>query len=163
MDIYKFIEGYRLNKYPLKPPLNTEIYFTDDAISIPIYREGRNQVELYVLYNPLDIEEHAHPGLTISVEFLDDTKDGWSGHYNLLLSGESHGPRNQIDHESKKNVAFKNLMLVYSVWPSSVTPFTVAAVWKGKTAGPKHESLIKRFFPRAYIKDGYADTSKEVI
>jgi hypothetical protein len=36
-------------------------------------------------------------------------------------------------------------------------------MWKGKTAGPMQEKLIKRFNPDAYVVDGYADSSPNIV
>ena len=40
-------------------------------------------------------------------------------------------------------------------------PTTIASMWKGTTAGPRHEAIIRRFNPDAYIKDGYADITQK--
>jgi hypothetical protein len=45
----------------------------------------------------------------------------------------------------------------------TMDPTTIASMWKGKTAGPMQEKLIKRFNPDAYVVDGYADSSPNIV
>jgi hypothetical protein len=51
-------------------------------------------------------------------------------------------------------------LLAVQHWVNGMKPATVAAAWKGRTAGPLHDALIRRFFPEAMVLNGYADITK---
>jgi hypothetical protein len=158
-----FVSWYKEHNYPFMPPQNVEVFETDDALTFCLFRQGRYQVELYILNNPMDIKEHSHPGLDIilcpGINAKTPTTNSlenvlWGNFSSVLYSGSTH--RGGSDDPEKPYNIF---LLAFSKWPKSVTPFTTAAVWRGESVGPKHEALVRRFFPNALIKDGFIDTS----
>jgi hypothetical protein len=52
------------------------------------------------------------------------------------------------------------LLMGIEQWHPTLKPTTVAAAWKGQTAGPMHEALIRKLRPNALVVDGYADTTR---
>jgi hypothetical protein len=52
-------------------------------------------------------------------------------------------------------------LVAFQHWLHS-DPNTIASQWKGPTAGRKHEALIRKFHPNAYIVEGYADITRSV-
>lgn len=170
-DMENFVSWYSKAGFPMLPPPGTELFETDDAISYCVFRHGRYQAEIYIVQEPELLVKHEHPGLEVVV-FQATVKDGifykcnrpdsalptitttWGHPSDVLYTNQSHGG---VDTGS---VIETPLLLVLSKWPEQEKLHTVAAVWKGKTVGPKHEKLIQRFFPTAYLKDGYADITR---
>jgi len=55
---------------PLRPPFENPIFFTDNAMSLCLYREGRFQVELYIIAPNGSSPAHTHPGVDSSFMHL---------------------------------------------------------------------------------------------
>lgn len=138
---------------PTRMPNNTEIFCSDDATAVCLFRHGQFQVELYLVHPEPIVQVHEHPYVeVIKMTLMDDIAIA----ENVLHMGQSHGDgmRRKGDLKGFPLIAFQH-------WKKSA-PTTVASAWKGKTVGPKHEALIKRFHPDALVLDGYADITKEM-
>jgi len=158
-SLEEFVEWYTSNGMPLLPPSNREVFLSDDATATCLFRHKQYQVELYLIHpNPI-IPIHEHPG----VENLEIPQASWSDKidYNQIQrSGMSHGV-------GFKERASHNGFALYSAqkWDDNLELSTIGARWKGHTAGPMHETLIKRFNPDCLCYPGYADvttTSKQI-
>jgi hypothetical protein len=75
-NIDEFTKWYQDNGYPFKPPAGDPIYVTDHTLSSIIFREGRYQVELYLLAPNWITPNHGHPGINHRIIFLNGTVGG---------------------------------------------------------------------------------------
>jgi hypothetical protein len=155
-DLKSFVIWYVENNMPLLPPKNPEVFLSDDATASCLFRHKQYQVEMYLIHpNPV-IPVHEHPG----VENFEVPQSSWQDiNFNLIqTAGQAHGVGFK---ERAKHSGF----ILYSAqkWDDGLEPSTIGARWKGHTAGPKHEALIKRFNPKALIYPGYADVTKEAV
>jgi len=150
-DVQEFCDWYIKNDMPIHFGIDTEIYCSDDATSVCLFRKNNFQVELYLVHaNPL-VNIHEHPNVEVIKLAIED---GIGRASEILKMGMSHGVGARA---SDKKKGFP--LLAFQHWKKS-TPSTVAAAWKGKTVGPKHEALIKRFYPHSLVLNGYADITK---
>lgn len=149
-DVTDFMNWYMDNNMPIQFATG-EVFCSDDATSICLFRKGHFQVELYLIHPEPLVQLHEHPGVeVIKMEVKPDSIIC----SDVLLNKESHGLgfRNKAQDKGFPLIAFQ-------YWKDG-NPTTVAAAWKGKTAGPKHDALIKRFYPNALLLEGYADITK---
>ncbi len=152
-DVVEFTNWWNKAGMPILPPVNSEVFVTDDATAFCLFRNGQFQVELYLIHpNPM-FDNHEHPG----VEIIQMNTTGSYGSFSeILRDGDSHG--NLLASRSQQ----KGLsLLTFEHWLKD-EPSTAAAAWKGLTVGPKQEMLIRRFYPNAFIESGYADITKPV-
>jgi hypothetical protein len=147
----EFADWYLQNGLPFKPPIGVEVFMSDDATAFCMYREGNFQVELYLIHPQPFVPEHEHPMVEVIEVAVTDTTVNL---VPVLKSGQSHGTGIR---EMASDVGYP--LISIQRWHPSLQPTTVAAQWKGKTAGIKHEGIIKRFHPNAYIANGYADVT----
>jgi hypothetical protein len=152
-----FADWYLENKMPLLFSFPQEIFITDDATAVSLFRHGRYQVEMYLIHPQPVIPKHEHPG----VENIEITIEALSKQdYKLLLNpqqeGVPHGP-------GIKAKAEHNGFMLFSAqkWNEGLEISTIGSRWKGHTAGPKHEALIKRFNPDCFMYPGYADVTRK--
>ena len=139
---------------PMLPPPMPEVFLSDDATAVSIFRHGRFQVELYLIHPQPVVPDHEHPGVEVIKMSLSHAKNPIMS--NVLHEGESHGSGSRVEAETKgfPLVAFQHWL--------TREPTTIASMWKGKTVGPLQEALIKRFNPSAYVVDGYADITRTI-
>lgn len=176
--LHEFVDWYQKAGMPMLPPPDFELYKTDDAVAFPVFRAGRYQVEMYIVADPDAVPVHSHPGVDLHMQsaetkqatFIEGSfivrqdsappivNTAWKPVEPMLPSGQEHGGVSQGDRSNR----FPNgsCFLVYSRWPAKVRPHTVSAVWKGKTVGPLHVELIKRFFPAAFVDGLYVDITR---
>ena len=134
---------------PIMFPENAEVFLSDDATAICLFRKGRFQVEMYLIHpNPL-VPKHEHPGVEVIKVRLNSKK--YPSLSETLHDGESHGAGIRKESEDRGYP-----LLAIQHWLHR-DPTTVASMWKGNTVGPKQESLIRRFNPDAFIENGWAD------
>jgi hypothetical protein len=149
-----FANWYVTNNTPFLPPAGTEVFMSDDATAFCMFRKGQFQVELYLVHPQPNVPNHEHPGVEVVEVAVMDTVVNL---VPVLKNGQAHGS----GIREKANVAGYPLISVQR-WHPKLTPTTVAAQWKGKTAGPMHSALIKRFHPDAYVTDEYADVTRKM-
>lgn len=147
---------------PMLPPADFHPFRTDDAVAICTFRQPPFQVELYVIDDPLEVPLHEHPHVEV-IQYVFDRADlaqhGRARPRQLgpkLGKGMAHGAVGPDDRQHDGN----GVLYTFERWPDGVTPSTVSAVWKGPVVGPRHEELIRRIFPEAYVKDGFADITR---
>jgi hypothetical protein len=160
-DVEEFALWYIASGIPLKPPSNAEVFMSDDATASCLFRHGRFQFEVYLIHaNPV-IPQHEHPGVD-NIEFpvkdLARTANLAAIRGLTLRSGMSHGAsiRERAGHSG---------FVLYSAqkWDEGLEMSTIGARWKGHTAGPKHEALIRRFNPDCLVYPGYADVTRKAV
>lgn len=149
----EFAKWYTDNGLPFQPPVGVEVFLSDDATAFCMYRNEQFQVELYLVHPQPNVPTHEHPGVEVIEVAVTHTAVNL---IPVLKSGQSHG----TGIKEKANTAGYPLISIQR-WHPKLTPTTVAAQWKGKTAGPIHEELIRRFYPDAYIIPGYADVTRK--
>lgn len=154
LSLEDFVEWYVSNNMPLLPPSNKEVFLSDDATATCLFRHKQYQVELYLIHpNPI-IPVHEHPG----VENLEIPQESWGEKIDysfIQRENMSHGV-------GFKERAKHNGFALYSAqkWDEGLELSTIGARWKGHTAGPLHENLIRRFNSNCLIHPGYADVTK---
>lgn len=149
---------------PLLPPAGAEVFLSDDATALSVFRRGRFQVEMYLIHPKPNLQNHEHPGVEVIKMRVDGVFSPDSGPLSypatwgrmspVLHKGQAHGNGAAVFGET---LGFP--LLAFQHWQDR-EPCTVAAAWKGPTVGPKQEALIRRFFPEAFVERGYADITK---
>lgn len=136
-----------------------EVFLTDDATSTALFRYKRFQAELYFIHPSPVLHRHEHPG----VEAVEILPHMWSASRDVLAGyvlkrGMSHG-------DSIRAAAMKQGFVILScqMWDDDLEISTIGSRWKGKTAGEKHEAIIRRFNPDCYIENGYADVTRKMV
>ena len=59
----EFVDWYKAEGFPMRPPFEEKVYNTDISMSYVLYREGRYQAELYLVKPNTESPEHSHPGI----------------------------------------------------------------------------------------------------
>lgn len=157
--VEEFTVWYLNHGIPLKPPKNAEVFESDDATASCLFRHGRYQFEIYLIHAKPVIPQHEHPGVE-NIEFpisdLRIRQDLQSVQQIVQRDGMSHGNsiRDRAEHSG---------FVLYSAqkWAEGIEMSTIGARWKGHTAGPKHEALIRRFNPDCLVYPGYADVTRK--
>jgi len=137
---------------PMRFSPEAEIFVSDDATAVSIFRHGQFQVELYLIHPSPTVPNHEHPGVDVIKIQLGEGTQGLEMS-STLTDGESHGAGFTID-------AQRGFPLIAVQHWKTRAPITIAAMWKGPTVGPLHEALITRFNPDAYVTSGYADITR---
>lgn len=160
-SLEEFTQWYIDAGMPMMPPWDFETFRTDDASAIALFRKAPYQVEMYMIDNPVDVPFHEHPYVDV-IQLWFDRSPSEDGNAKVgflaprLSLGQAHGAIAADDR-----IESNGMILTFEQWPEGVKPSTISAVWKGNVVGPLHEQLIKRFFPDAYVKDGYADITRK--
>lgn len=150
-DVQEFCDWYMENNMPIRFDSETEIFCSDDATSFCLFKHGNFQVEMYLIHPSPLVNMHEHPNVEVIKLPI---HEGFGESSSVLKMGMSHGAGMRMVGAQK---GFP--LLAFQHWKKD-KPSTVAAAWKGKTVGPKHEDLIRRFYPNALILNGYADITK---
>jgi len=153
-NVEDFADWWFRNGMPIKFQDSSEVFLSDDATSIALFRKGRFQVELYLIHPNPTVPVHEHPDVEVIKARLDGKKYPYLS--NTLHNNEAHGAGLVLEAEDKGYP-----LLAIQHWLTR-DPTTIASMWKGNTVGPKQESLIRRFNPDAYIVEGYADITRSV-
>jgi len=159
-----FVDWYCSQKMPLMIPWNAEVIRSDDAVAVCIFRKGHYQVEFYLEYPYMFIHKHSHPRMEVitmnlggggnwepSLDLKNNVSSNW-GSINTKLS-------NQAYHGGEENVTTGKgfVTLAFQRWENIEEMTSAAIQWKGLLQGNLQAELIKRHYPDAYIKNGYAD------
>lgn len=153
-NVKQFADWWIQSGMPIMFPPNPEVFLSDDATSIALFRKKRFQVELYLIHPNPKVPMHEHPDVEVIKMRLGNRENPIMS--EVLYNGESHGAGLKLEAETK---GFP--LIAFQRWLTR-EPATVAGMWKGQTVGPKQEELIKRFNPNALMMDGYADITQEV-
>lgn len=153
-DVRAFADWWMAEKMPIRFPQSPEVFVSDDATAISLFRHGRFQVELYLIHPAPKVPVHEHPDVEVIKMNLGLDKGPLIS--NVLKNGESHGAGQRI---TAKDIGFP--LVAFQHWLTR-DPTTIASMWKGPTVGPLQEALIRRFTPDAYVVDGYADTTRKI-
>jgi hypothetical protein len=152
-NVREFAKWYVTAGLPILFPNGNEVFCSDDATATCLFRKGQFQVELYMIHPRPKVPEHSHPYMEV-IEMRIDSVKKLAVLNEVLLSDETHGPGIRLEAELH---GFP--LIAFQHWLDR-KPTTIASMWRGITAGPKHLELIRRFNPNAYIDGDYADITK---
>lgn len=151
---------------PLMVPQDAEVYCSDDATSIVLFRKGQFQVELYLVFPFPNLPVHEHPG----VEVIKSRPPRYSENNEVssassisetLLRGQKHGAGRNF-HESEEGATGLGFpLLAFQKWDDDLKPTTVASRWRGQAVGPKQAALVRRYKPDAYWDGFLVDVTRE--
>lgn len=161
-DVSHFAKWYLKNNMPLLLPMPYEVYSSDDATSMCLFRHKRYQFELYLIYPDPVIPLHLHPGVeNIEVDVTSIQKAVIEKNVPAAAIFAPQPPDEYHGRSIKTKASSSGFMLFSAQkWDDGIEMSTIAARWKGHTAGPKHEALIRRFNPDCLIYPGYADVTQ---
>jgi hypothetical protein len=163
-DVEEFANWYMSNRMPWMVPWDAEVIVSDDATAITLFRHDRFMVELYLVHPDMAIPTHCHPNMESVIIRLGagnlgrkhplGVSDIWGAMAPVLYSGEYHGGRPL--GFSPKGYA----MLTFEHWTGTEEMSSAAVLWKGDTAGPKQDALIRAHTPNVFVTEGYADCTQ---
>lgn len=157
--IEEFANWYEKEEFPFKPPQIDCIFRTNNASTVVLFREGKFQVELYIVDSNSYTPEHKHPGVESIILYISGegsttinekestdprpyfnmlNKDGTSILYKQkirLNPNDSHGLK-----VFEKGFAFLSI----EKWPENIDPNSVAVHWEGNTTGNLHNETIMK-------------------
>ena len=151
-DVKEFADWWMQAGMPTIFPPNPEVFLSDDATAVALFRHGRFQVEMYLIHPHPKVPVHEHPGVEVIKMSL--TAARFPLMSEVLKDGSSHGAGARMEAEK---TGFP--LIAFQHWLTR-DPTTIASMWKGPTVGPLQEALIKRFNPNAYVVEGYADITR---
>jgi hypothetical protein len=155
-NVSEFLKWYLDNNMPMSLPDSQEVFLSDDATAICLFRHGQFQVEMYLIHPQPKVPVHEHPDVdVIKVRLRNNGEEVSAEYFGVLSKGQSHGAGFRLEAEEK---GFP--LLAVQHWKTPYKPTTVASRWKGKTVGPMQEDLIRRFNPNAFVINGYADVTQ---
>jgi hypothetical protein len=147
----EFVDWYLDNELPYRIPEQAEVFRSDDAMALCIFRQGQFQVEQYFMSEAHKVKAHAHPGVEVLQLAMVSPGMPFGAQMNHIQSGEYHGGRGRSTDPS-----IPGSMLAFERWHDDLEPTTVAARWHGPLMGPLHHALVRRFYPNARIVDGHS-------
>jgi hypothetical protein len=154
----EFVEWYKKEGFPIRPPFEDPVYVTDISYSYVLFRQGQYQAELYLVRPNTSSPDHNHPGVENIVmiwggdihtrqngKHLDLTKEyqtaSETGTNRLFgVCGEKLDDRGT--HAlivGDKGGAFLSL----EKWPEGVKPNSVTINWSGDPVDPGHLKIIQ--------------------
>lgn len=151
-NVQSFADWWMEQGMPICFPSFPEVFLSDDATAVCLFRKGQFQVELYLIHPQPIVPLHEHPGVEVIKMRLGNRDIPLMS--EVLTDGHAHGAEIRMEAEE---VGYP--LIAFQHW-SNREPTTVAAMWKGYTVGPKQEALIRRFNPDAFIVPGYADITR---
>lgn len=165
--IEDFTEWWIKNKMPLMVPHDAEVIISDDATAVCVFRHDRYQIEFYIIRPHYTIGSHCHPGMEVmtiyfgggstcspGVKTFHNTANMWGRVRAKLESGQYHGGGENTD------VFYGFLLVAIQKWSEGIPMSSAAVNWKGNTAGPLQEALIKKHRPDVIVEPGYADITR---
>jgi len=149
-----FANWYMASKMPMRIPVDSFVFTNEDATAVTLFRHKNYQVELYLGYPNVTVHEHFHPGMEVITTQIGRMNFAmWGLFTEKLVEGQSHS----LDMSSPMGSA----ILTFECWKPGKRLTSAMVNWKGKTSGPKHEALIKLWYPDAILEDGYADVTPD--
>lgn len=138
----EFIDWYMNSGMPFMMPIGSEVYRTENASAIVMFRQGRYQVELYINDPLCEVSDHAHPDLDLVIMPIGRMEPGhwpiaWGRTTELLKAGDTHNG----NFNSTKGTVF----LTFEYWKEGVEMTSASVNWAGPTDGKKHDELILKF------------------
>jgi hypothetical protein len=157
--VEEFVEWYKEEGFPFRPPQNNSIYRTNNASAVVLWREGRFQAELYIADANNTTPDHSHPGVESVIMYL-------SGDGNTTInSKEVTDPKPfwDLTNEDGTSVLFKQSLRVdpkdthglitgdrgfaflsLEMWPEDIETTSVTVHWEGETTGDVHDKQMEK-------------------
>ena len=161
-NVVDFAEWYYKKGCPQKILSDLTVYRTDSASSTCVYRDGRYQVEVYLIDPKAPVPKHQHPGVDAveidqsAVQLLKDASQIRPElERSVLYKGQWHG--NGIRDRAKHSGYY---LTSCQYWHHGIPITTISGRWVGETVGPKHDNLIRVLNPDSYVIEGYADVTR---
>jgi len=158
-----FISWFIDSKFPIVIPWDAEVRRTDDATTICLFKKGRYQVEIYLIYPGWVIPVHGHPNVEVVTMNMGGGKRGTKNKLggSSIAGSLSEKLTDGTTHGGESATLFSDGYCLYSFekWPENTKITSAAVHWKGKTAGPIHDELIEKYYPGAVKEPGYADVT----
>jgi hypothetical protein len=147
-NVEEFASWYKINKFPMRPPIEDPVYATEISMSYVLFREGQYQAELYLVKPNTGSPEHSHPGVENIIMLM-------GGNVGLRVNGIDNIPpkglplfgvfgetiRNNSSHAlccGDMGGAFLSL----EKWDEGIKPTSVTIRWQGETCGDNHTGLV---------------------
>jgi hypothetical protein len=137
-----FASWYKVNKFPIRPPIEDPVYVTEISMSYVLFREGQFQAELYLVKPNTGSPEHSHPDIENIIMVLggdigtkvDNICPGlFCGQGPVIRESDTHAL-----HTGDRGGAFLSL----EKWGEGIKPTSVTIRWKGETCGNEHTKLV---------------------
>jgi hypothetical protein len=156
-----FVDWYLEMRMPLMVPWDGNVVVTDNASAIPIFRYPPYQVELYINFPNSEIGIHAHPKMEVIQMLLGGGETSARDFCNVGKEWGSIQEKLQFPsvHRGDRTTG-GTALLAFEKWEEGTEITSAAIQWKGITAGPIHEELIRKNKPGALVKEGFANVSK---
>jgi hypothetical protein len=164
-----FVDWYCTQRMPIMIPWDANVIRSDDAVAICLYRKGNYQVEFYIEYPNMYIRKHSHPRMEVITMSMGgggtwkpnegsttNTASTWGGLSTKLVNGAYHGG----DADTTTGNGF--ITLAFQRWENPEEMTSAAVQWKGELQGEWQTELIKKHYPEAFMREGYADISKTI-
>lgn len=155
----EFVDWYKKNNYPLRPPFEDKVYVNDNSHSFVLYREGQYQAELYLVAPNSYVPPHSHPQLENIIIVLGgemDLKNG-ENYYDLTPFFDEPAPNGTsklfgastlkmvpgVEHEVNifgKGAAFISM----EKWVDGVKPTSATLEWNGPPVGEIHKQQLSK-------------------
>ena len=155
--VEQFRDWYFKNGAPLRPPFHDPVFYTDNAMSLCLFREGQYQVELYITEPNSTSPPHTHPGvdscfvyLAGNIQFNLEDRDNpdvsqWQTEKadgTHALFGKTVSSPDGISHWlliGKEGGAF----LSFEYWKDKA-PVSVTMNWEGEPVGQVHSKILEQ-------------------
>ena len=148
-SVEDFANWYMESKMPLMLPVGSPVYVTNNATAIVIFKKGHYQIEMYIVYGKSSIGMHSHPGMElITMQIGNMNNNVWGMYSPLLGDGQAH----DADFVGPHGAVF----LTFEKWKDEDKMSSASVNWHGKTSGPIHDELIKKYRPDIFVEDGYS-------
>jgi hypothetical protein len=149
-SLEEFATWYLDSQLPYRIPEDAELFRSDDASALCVFRHGQFQVEQYFIDDIYRVKAHAHPGVEVMQVSMVTVGLPFGEPTNHIQSGEFHGGKGQPSDPCRPGS-----ILAFERWQEGLKPTTVAARWHGPLVGPLHRAIVTRFYPEVRIVDDY--------
>ena len=150
----EFCDWWMDQRMPWIIQIDSEVYITDNATSMIVFRQDRYQVELYLNHPNSTAPLHGHPGIElITIQIGRMNNIPWGNPGKKLKNGKQHVGNFVSDYGT--------IFLTFEKWSPGIRMTSAAIQWAGRTVGPIHDALILKHYPNAVV-NGYADVAPHI-
>lgn len=141
-NVQDFARWYFENKKPMLVPWDAQVVRIENASSIPLFRKGNFQVEMYLVYAGYDIPKHSHPDMDVVTVILGGGEVCGMPHPGFGTGIETgkmqFNPAGQPHSFEARAGGFAMLSIEH--WKQG-KPSSAARNWKGPDIGEMHKTL----------------------
>lgn len=153
----EFVNWYKAEGFPIRPPFEDPIYITEMSYSFVLYREGQYQVELYLIKPDSESPDHKHPHVeNIIMVWGGDANtrvDGVLKEYPAWLNDKAENGTHKLfgmtgekltDEQTHAVITGQKgaALLSLEKWADHIPPTSVTINWMGDPVGPSHANLV---------------------